>query len=95
MLALPGTMWGKACGQGIGAIDELHQAHENIVDNTVLLETKFRTASLVFFRTLLLQEICKIPDQVQAKCSAYLDHKYLAQVLGCARSCLTAVPNQK
>ena len=70
----------------------------NITDNTVLLESTFWISIWNYFRTLLLRDNCKIPNQLQAECYAYLDHKHLFHFPGCARSkqpCLTAAQNQK
>ena len=46
-------------------------------DKTVLLETTLRAANLDSFRMLLVLEICKIQDQLQADICANWDHKHL------------------
>ena len=79
MLARSVTKWNQTCTN-----DKLHQSNEER-QTLVLLETKYRTANLDYFRTLLL------PHQLQAEGYTYWDHKYLLQFLGCAKNKQTAV----
>ena len=44
-----------------------------ITDNTVALETTFRTAQLDYTRTLLVSEMCKIPNQHREEYYPYWD----------------------
>ena len=85
ILARSVTKWNRACRRNIDTIHKLHQL------NNTILTTPFcwrrNTGLQTFFRRLLLLKTCKIPNQTSCGvCYAYLEHKHLFTISGCARS---------
>ena len=71
-LARSVTKWNKGCDEKVARLESA-SIRQIKTDNTVALETTFRTAKLDYFRTRLLSEICKIPNQHQEEYYAYWD----------------------
>ena len=64
VLAPTVTKWNKACDQKVGTIEKIHQQTKHYRQHGFVV----RTATLDYFRTLLLTETCKIPINIMWMC---------------------------
>ena len=62
VLAPTVTKWNKACDQKVGTIEKIHQQTKHYRQHGFVV----RTATLDYFRTLLLTETCKIPINIMS-----------------------------
>ena len=68
----------QCCWHNTGTLDKLHESNETLQTILFLLD-KFSTANMGFIRTLLLLEICLIPESTSGAFVASLDHRRVFQ----------------